>query len=98
MLDQLAQLSIPFAAFLLLTSFLYASLGRLKIYHFQSKAKLVTSGTLSYLITNSFVSNMGMILNTVLWAVGAGVTGAIILAVAIQRGKTKEESIDVIDQ
>ena len=98
MLDSLLPLAIPAAVFLMLTSFVFASLGRLAIFHFERNARVIVSATLSFLITQSFIANMATVLNVAVWAIGAGITGAIIAAVALQRGKTKHESLETIDE
>ena len=88
----------PFAIFLALFSFLYASLGRAKIFHFESRARLVLSGVLALYSTNLVLnSGWNQILAVTATAATIGLTALIMYHVGLQRGKTLREAVEVIE-
>ncbi len=88
----------PFAVFLLSFSFMYAALGRSKIFHFERIPRLILSFVLSlysaHLVQVNAWENIVMIGAT---AIASGIVAVLIYHVALHRGKTKQESTEVIE-
>ncbi len=87
----------PFAVFLTVFSFLYASLGKSRVFHFQKRPRLVLSLVLALYSAQLVLTNSwNHIIAVTATAVSIGLIGLIMYHVGLQRGKTKEEATEVI--
>ena len=86
----------PFAAFLAISSFLYVALGKSKMFHFHPIPRLILSVILGLYTANSFAFDFARIISTAGTVVTIGLIGILIWHVALQRGKTLQQSFGVI--
>lgn len=88
----LLEQNLPLLIFLLVFAFLYASFGRLKIFHYNRPARTIVA----------FVLSLGTagVIHSVHWdemtkiiagLVAAGIVSMVVWAVALQRGRTRQE-------
>ncbi len=87
--------STPFVVFLGVFSFIYAALGKSRLFHFESKSRLVLSFALAFFAARAV--NWSQIITVTATAVTIGLTALIMYHVGLQRGKTKHESLEVVD-
>jgi hypothetical protein len=89
----LAEQNYPLLIFLLVFAFLFASFGRLKIFHYNKPAQAIVALVLA-------VGTAGIV-QTVHWdqmtkviagVVAAGIVSMVVWSVALQRGKLKQEA------
>lgn len=86
----------PIAAFLAISSFLYVALGKSKMFHFHPIPRLILSVILGLYTANSFAFDFARIISTAGTVVTIGLIGILIWHVALQRGKTLQQSINII--
>lgn len=95
----LIQLATPFLVFLAVYAFLFASLGRSRIFHFERRARAVLSGVLAFFATQSVLSGgWSQVIGVAALSVTFGLIGILVYHVMLQRGKTKEESYEVVHE
>ncbi len=95
LMSSLLSLAAPFVVFLGVFSFLYASLGKSRMFHFESKARLVLSFALAFFASR--VVNWSQIVMVTATAVSLGLTALVFYHVGLQRGKTKHESLEAVE-
>jgi len=89
----------PFAVFLAIFSFVYAALGRSKLFHFERIPRLILSIVLALYSANAVLAGgWSQILTLTATAVTIGLGALIVYHVGFQRGKTKHESLEVVEE
>lgn len=88
LLDQLA----PYAVLLATFSFLYAALGRSKMFQSEKYPRMILSGVLSLYSAHLVQANSwNHIITVAAWVITSGLIGLLIYHVAMNRGKAKEQ-------
>jgi hypothetical protein len=83
----------PFASFLAISSFLYVALGKSKMFHFHPIPRLILSTIIGLYSANSF--DFSRIISVAATATFIGIIAVLVWNVALQRGKTLQQSIGV---
>lgn len=83
----------PLASFLAISSFLYVALGKSKMFHFHRIPRLILSVVIGLYSANSF--DFSRIISVAATATLIGIIAILIWNVALQRGKTLQQSIAV---
>ena len=92
------EMAKPFVAFVATFAFLYASLGRSRIFHFETRARAILSGALAlYAAQLVLVNNWGQIISVTATAVTGGIIGVILYHVLAQRGEIRQEATEVVE-
>jgi hypothetical protein len=86
----------PIAAFLAIASFLYVALGKSGMFHFHPIPRLILSTILGLYAANSFAFDFARIISVAGTVVTIGLIGILVWHVALQRGKTLQQSFGVI--
>ncbi len=94
-LQTLLSQSTPFIVFLGVFSFIYAAIGKSRMFHFEKAARLVLSFALAYFASS--IVNWSQIITVTAAAVTLGLTAFVLYHVGLQRGKTKHESLETIE-
>lgn len=100
LLEQLPQLSdalleqfAPYAVLLATFSFMYAALGRSKMFQSEKMPRMILSGVLSvYSAHLVYVNAWNHIVTVAAGVVAAGLIGMLLYHVAMNRGKTTQQS------
>jgi hypothetical protein len=84
--------NVEFLIFMMSLAFLYASLGRAKIFHHNTPARAIFAVTVSLLTAGTIYASHWDSMQTILaWAIAGGIISLIVLAVVMHRGKLKHE-------
>jgi len=83
----------PIASFLAISSFLYVALGKSKMFHFHPIPRLILSTIIGLYSANSF--DFSRIISVAATATLIGIVAVLVWNVALQRGKTLQQSIGV---
>jgi len=83
----------PIASFLAISSFLYVALGKSKMFHFHPIPRLILSTIIGLYSANSF--DFPRIMGVAATAVTIGIIGVLIYNVALSRGKTLAQSVQI---
>ena len=98
-LGQLATAAEPFLVFLATFAFLFASLGRSRIFHFERRARAVLAGILAFYAADVVLtSDWNLIVGVTATSVAIGLVGILVWHVALQRERTKEESVETVEE
>jgi phosphoglycerol transferase MdoB-like AlkP superfamily enzyme len=83
----------PIASFLAISSFLYVALGKSKMFHFHPISRLILSTIIGLYSANSF--DFSRIISVAATATLIGIIAVLVWNVALQRGKTLQQSLSV---
>jgi hypothetical protein len=83
----------PIASFLAISSFLYVALGKSKMFHFHPIPRLILSTIIGLYSANSF--DFSRIIGIAATATTIGIAAILIWNVALQRGKTLQQSMQI---
>jgi len=83
----------PFASFLAISSFLYVAFGRSKMFHFHPIPRLILSIVIGLYSASSF--DFSRIISVAATATLIGIIAILIWNVALQRGKTLQQSVQI---
>ncbi len=87
----------PLAVSLVVFAFIYASLGRNALFHFQWRPRLVLSVVLSmYASSLIMAENWDRIILVTAISVSIGLIGVILYNVGFQQGQTKEQATEIV--
>ena len=86
----------PIAAFLAIASFLYVALGKSRMFHFHPIPRLILSTIIGLYTANPFAFDFARIISVAGTVVTIGLIGILVWHVALQRGKTLQQSFGVI--
>lgn len=82
----------PFASSLAISSFVYVMLGRSKSFHFQRIPRLILAAIIGLYSANSL--DFSRIIGIAATATTFGLVGILVWHVALQRGKTLQQSVN----
>jgi len=96
--QMIPELAKPFVVFIAVFAFLYASLGRSAIFHFEARARAVLSGALALYAANLvLVDSWDLVIRVTAAAVAGGMIGVILYHVLGQRGQTRQQATEVVE-